>query len=217
LLNKQAELAGLLALQTSIGLLILTCRICIARRSGIIQSFASQYRAAAENYNNTQNVAAAQKAKADATREAEKADRDAASQAQRYASKIEDLTIATEVQKVRASEGEKAADLYAAAHQSGIKWTAEQTEEIRKQAAELARWTSRADDNVKKQRDQAEALKQLTEAARKFRDEATAATDTAGLSDRERQRFEERQQIERTFDKAGVEILPKRLRHIMPR
>jgi hypothetical protein len=39
-----------------------------------------------------------------------KADRDAASQAQRYASKIEDLTIATEVQKVRASEGEKAAD-----------------------------------------------------------------------------------------------------------
>jgi lambda family phage tail tape measure protein len=148
-------------------------------------------------------VAAAQKAKADATREAEKADRDAASQAQRYASKIEDLTIAIEVQKVRASEGEKAADLYAAAHQSGIKWTAEQTEEIRKQASELARWTSRADDNVKKQRDQAEALKQLTEAARKFRDEATSATDTAGLSDRERQRFEERQQIERTFDKAG--------------
>ncbi|MBS6739282.1 MAG: phage tail tape measure protein [Enterobacteriaceae bacterium] len=167
-------------------------------------TFASQYRAAAEkDYNNTQNVAAAQKAKADATREAEKADRDAASQAQRYASKIEDLTIATEVQKVRASEGEKAADLYAAAHQSGIKWTAEQTEEIRKQASELARWTSRADDNVKKQREQAEALKQLTEAARKFRDEATAATDTAGLSDRERQRFEERQQIERTFDKAG--------------
>ncbi|HAU8264432.1 TPA: phage tail tape measure protein [Kluyvera intermedia] len=167
-------------------------------------TFASQYRAAAEkDYNNAQNVAAAQKAKADATREAEKADRDAASQAQRYASKIEDLTIAIEVQKVRASEGEKAADLYAAAHQSGIKWTAEQTEEIRKQASELARWTSRADDNVKKQRDQAEALKQLTEAARKFRDEATSATDTAGLSDRERQRFEERQQIERTFDKAG--------------
>jgi hypothetical protein len=55
-------------------------------------TFASQYRAAAEkDYNNTQNVAAAQKAKADATREAEKADRDAASQAQRYASKIEDL------------------------------------------------------------------------------------------------------------------------------
>ena len=205
LLNKQrqAELAGLTGIakvnrQVDFDLQDMG-------RSGPDNSvFAKRWRqAAVDDYNNTQNVAAAQKAKADATREAEKADRDAASQAQRYASKIEDLTIATEVQKVRASEGEKAADLYAAAHQSGIKWTAEQTEEIRKQASELARWTSRADDNVKKQRDQAEALKQLTEAARKFRDEATAATDTAGLSDRERQRFEERQQIERTFDKAG--------------
>lgn len=150
--------------------------------------------------------AAAAQAKKDATAATNaqnKAEREAEAQAQRYASKIEDLSIAIQVQKVRASEGEKAADLYAAAHQSGIKWTAEQTEEIRKQASELARWTSRADDNVKKQRDQAEALKQLTEAARKFRDEATSATDTAGLSDRERQRFEERQQIERTFDKAG--------------
>ncbi|MET3701552.1 phage tail tape measure protein [Citrobacter sp. UYEF32] len=150
--------------------------------------------------------AAAAQAKKDATAATNaqnKAEREAEAQAQRYASKIEDLSIAIQVQQVRASEGEKAADLYAAAHQSGIKWTAEQTEEIRKQASELARWTSRADDNVKKQRDQAEALKQLTEATRKFRDEATSATDTTGLSDRERQRFEERQQIERTFDKAG--------------
>ena len=205
LLNKQrqAELAGLTGI-AKVNRQVDFDLQDMGRDGPNNSTFASQYRAAAEkDYNNTQNVAAAQKAKADATREAEKADRDAASQAQRYASKIEDLTIATEVQKVRASEGEKAADLYAAAHQSGIKWTAEQTEEIRKQAAELARWTSRADDNVKKQREQAEALKQLTEAARKFRDEATAATDTAGLSDRERQRFEERQQIERTFDKAG--------------
>ncbi len=203
LLNKQrqAELAGLTGIakvnrQVDFDLQDMG-------RSGPDNSdFAKRWRqAAVDDYNNTQNVAAAQKAKADATREAEKADRDAASQAQRYASKIEDLTIATEVQKVRASEGEKAADLYAAAHQSGIKWTAEQTDEIRKQAAELARWTSRADDNVKKQRDQAEALKQLTEAARKFRDEATAATDTAGMSDRQRQRFEETQQVERQFDK----------------
>ena len=148
--------------------------------------------------------AAAAQAKKDATAATNaqnKAEREAEAQAQRYASKIEDLSIAIQVQKVRASEGEKAADLYAAAHQSGIKWTAEQTEEIRKQAAELARWTSRADDNVKKQREQAEALKQLTEAARKFRDEATATTDTAGMTDRQRQRYDETQQIERQFDK----------------
>jgi hypothetical protein len=98
--------------------------------------FAKRWRqAAVDDYNNTQNVAAAQKAKADATREAEKADRDAASQAQRYASKIEDLTSDRGSEGTR-QRGEKAADLYAAAHQSGIKWTAEQTEEIRKQASE---------------------------------------------------------------------------------
>ncbi|MDU4356920.1 MAG: phage tail tape measure protein [Phytobacter diazotrophicus] len=109
--------------------------------------------------------------------------------------------VAIEVQKVRATDGEKAADLYAAANQAGTKWTDEQRKAIRESSAELARWTQRAEENVKKQRDQAEALKQLTEAARKFKDEATAATDTAGLSDRQRQRFDETQQVERQFDK----------------
>lgn len=165
-------------------------------------TFASQYRAAAEkDYNNAQSVAAAQKAKADATREAEKADRAAASQAEQYSRKMADLSVAIEVQKVRATDGEKAADLYAAANQAGTKWTDEQRKAIRESSAELARWTQRAEENVKKQRDQAEALKQLTEAARKFKDEATAATDTAGMTDRQRQRYDETQQIERQFDK----------------
>lgn len=148
--------------------------------------------------------AAAAQAKKDATaatNAANKAEREAEAQAQRYTSKIEDLTIAIEVQKVRAREGEKAADLYAAAHQSGIKWTAEQTEEIRKQAAALAVATQRADDNVKKQRDQAEALKQLTQAARKLQDETASARDTAGMSDRQRSKFDETLEINRTFDK----------------
>lgn len=148
--------------------------------------------------------AAAAQAKKDATaatNAANKAEREAEAQAQRYTSKIEDLTIAIEVQKVRAREGEKAADLYATAHQSGIKWTAEQTEEIRKQAAALAVATQRADDNVKKQRDQAEALKQLTQAARKLQDETASARDTAGMSDRQRSKFDETLEINRTFDK----------------
>jgi hypothetical protein len=113
LLNKQrqAELAGLTGI-AKVNRQVDFDLQDMGRDGPNNSTFASQYRAAAEkDYNNTQNVAAAQKAKADATREAEKADRDAASQAQRYASKIEDLTIATEVQKVRASEGEKAADL----------------------------------------------------------------------------------------------------------
>ena len=168
-------------------------------------TFASQYRAAAEkDYNNAQSVAAAQKAKADATREAEKADRAAASQTEQYSRKMADLSVAIEVQKVRATDGEKAADLYAAANQAGTKWTDEQRKAIRESSAELARWTQRAEENVKKQRDQAEALKQLTEAARKFKDEAAAATDTAGMTDRQRQRFDETQQVERQFDKTDT-------------
>lgn len=148
--------------------------------------------------------AAAAQAKKDATAATSaqnKAEREAAAQAEQYSRKMADLSVAIEVQKVRATEGEKAADLYAAANQAGVKWTDEQRKSIRESAAELARWTSRADDNVKKQREQAEALKELTNAARKFRDEAVAASDAAGLSDRQKQRFEETQQVDRQFDK----------------
>ncbi|PXW49721.1 lambda family phage tail tape measure protein, partial [Grimontella sp. AG753] len=203
LLNKQrqAELAGLTGI-AKVNRQVDFDLQDMGRDGPNNSTFASQYRAAAEkDYNNTQNVAAAQKAKADATREAEKADRAAASQAEQYSRKMADLSVAIEVQKIRATDGEKAADLYAAANQAGTKWTDEQRKAIRESSAELARWTQRAEENVKKQRDQAEALKQLTEAARKFKDEATAATDTAGLSDRQRQRLDETQQVERQFDK----------------
>lgn len=203
LLNKQrqAELAGLTGI-AKVNRQVDFDLQDMGRDGPNNSTFASQYRAAAEkDYNNTQNVAAAQKAKADATREAEKADRAAASQAEQYSRKMADLSVAIEVQKIRATDGEKAADLYAAANQAGTKWTDEQRKAIRESSAELARWTQRAEENVKKQRDQAEALKQLTEAARKFKDEATAATDTAGLSDRQRQRFDETQQVERQFEK----------------
>ncbi len=107
------------------------------------------------------------------------------------------------MQQERYKHGEKAAELYAASHQAGTKWTEEQRKSIRENAAELARWTQKADEVVKKQRDQAEALKDLTEAAKKYRDEAALATDTSGLSDRQKSRREEEQQINRVFDKAG--------------
>ncbi|HFS7360914.1 phage tail tape measure protein [Enterobacter roggenkampii] len=164
---------------------------------------ASYIKAAEDEYNNTQNVAAAQKAKSDATRAAEKADRDAAQQAEQYSRKMADLSVAIEVQKVRASEGEQAAELYAAANQTGAKWTDEQRKAIQAQSAELARLTQLADDHVKKVREQADALKDLTEAARKFNDDAALTTETAGMSDRQRSRFDETQQIDRVFAKAG--------------
>ncbi len=164
---------------------------------------ASYIKAAEDEYNNTQNVAAAQKAKSDATRAAEKTDRDAAQQAEQYSRKLADLSVAIEVQKVRASQGEQAAELYAAANQTGAKWTDEQRKAIQAQSAELARLTQLADDHVKKVREQEDALKDLTEAGRKFRDEATLTTDTAGMSDRQRNRFDETQQIDRVFTKAG--------------
>lgn len=146
-------------------------------------------------------AAEAKKTGTAATNAQNKAEREAATQAENYARKMADLSVAIEVQKVRATEGEKASELYAASHQAGTKWTEEQRKAIRDNSSELAIWTQRAEANVKKQREQAEALKDLTEAARKYRDDATQTTATAGLSDRQRSRYEETQQVDRVFDK----------------
>lgn len=146
-------------------------------------------------------AAAAKKEGTAATNAQNKAEREAATQAENYARKIADLSVAIEVQKVRATDGEKASELYAASHQAGTKWTEEQRKAIRDNSTELEKWTHLADANVKKQREQADALKDLTDAARKYRDEAVQTTETAGLSDRQRGRYDEQQQIDRVFDK----------------
>lgn len=148
-------------------------------------------------------AAEAKKTSTAASKAQSKADREAASTAEQYSRKMADLSVAIDVQRVRATEGEKASELYAASHQAGTKWTDEQRKAIQASSAELAKWTQKADENVRKQREQADALKDLTEAARKFRDEATLTTDTAGMSDRQRSRFDEKQQIDRVFAKAG--------------
>lgn len=146
-------------------------------------------------------AAKAKKAGTAATNAQNKAEREAATQAENYARKIADLSVAIEVQKVRATDGEKAAELYAASHQAGTKWTEEQRKAIRDNSTELEKWTQLADANVKKQREQVDALKDLSDAARKYRDDAAQTTDTAGMSDRQRSRYDEQQQIERVFDK----------------
>lgn len=148
-------------------------------------------------------AAEAKKTSTAASKAQSKAEREAASTAEQYSRKMADLSVAIDVQRVRATEGEKASELYAASHQAGTKWTDEQRRAIQASSAELAKWTQKADENVRKQREQADALKDLTEAARKFRDEATLTTETAGMSDRQRSRFEETQQIDRVFTKAG--------------
>lgn len=151
-----------------------------------------------------QKDAAASQAKKEgtaATNAQNKAEREAASVAEQYSRKMADLTVAIEVQKVRATEGEKASELYAASHQAGTKWTDEQRKAIQASSAELAKWNQRADETVRKQREQVDALKDLTDAARKYRDEATLTTETAGLSDRQRSRFDETQQVNRVFSK----------------
>lgn len=148
--------------------------------------------------------AAAAQAKKDSTastREQSKADHEAATQAEQYSRKMADLSVAVEVQKVRATEGEKASELYVASHQAGTKWTEEQRKAIRASSEDLAKWTQKADENVRKQREQIEALKDLKEASRRLRDETVLTTETSGLSDRQRSRFDETQQIERVFDK----------------
>ncbi|MGQ7158736.1 hypothetical protein ACUODF_56115, partial [Escherichia coli] len=76
-----------------------------------------------------------------------KAEREAASLSEQYSRKMADLSVATDVQRVRATEGEKAAELYAASHQAGTKWTDEQRRAIQAASAELAKWNQKADEN----------------------------------------------------------------------
>lgn len=157
-------------------------------------------------------AAEAKKTSTAASKAQSKAEREAASTAEQYSREMADLSVAIDVQRVRATEGEKASELYAASHQAGTKWTDEQRRAIQASSAELAKWTQKADENVRKQREQADALKDLTEAARKFRDEATLTTETAGMSDRQRSRFDETQQIDRVFAKTdgGTEAIAQR-------
>lgn len=157
-------------------------------------------------------AAQAQKDATAATNAQNKAEREAASTAEQYSRKMADLSVAIDVQRVRATEGEKASELYAASHQAGTKWTDEQRRAIQAASAELAKWNQKADENVRKQREQADALRDLTDAARKFRDEVTLSTDTAGMSDRQRSRFDETQQIDRVFAKTdgGTEAIAQR-------
>lgn len=144
--------------------------------------------------------------------EAAKEQRSAAQVAEQYSRKIADLSVATEVQRIRASQGEKAADLYAASHENGAKWTDEQRKSIQSASTELARWTQKADEAVRKQREMVDALKDLRDATRKYQDDATLTTATAGLGDRQRERFNEQQQVERVFDKTdkGAEAISAR-------
>ncbi|MGR3181013.1 phage tail tape measure protein [Enterobacter cancerogenus] len=157
-------------------------------------------------------AAEAKKTSTAASKAQSKAEREAASTAEQYSRKMADLSVAIDVQRVRATEGEKASELYAASHQAGTKWTDEQRRAIQASSAELAKWTQKADENVRKQREQADALKDLTEAARKFRDEATLTIETRGMSDRQRSRFDETQQIDRVFAKTdgGTEAIAQR-------
>lgn len=147
------------------------------------------------------DAAQAKKDSTAATSAHNKAEREAASVAEQYARKMADLSVAVEVQKVRATEGEKASELYAASHQAGTKWTDEQRKAIRASSTELEKWTQKADENVRKQREQIEALKDLRDAARKYQDDATMISSTAGMGDRQRDRFTEQQQVDRVFDK----------------
>lgn len=132
--------------------------------------------------------------------------------AERYRDKIADLSVAIAVQKERAEKGEKAAALYAAAHETGAKWTNEQRKSIQSSAVELAKWTEKADEAVRKQREMTDALKDLKEASKKYNDDASLARSTIGMGDRRRGLEEEKQQVERVFRKTdgGAEALKAR-------
>lgn len=154
------------------------------------------------------SLKAGKKAESEAAKEA----RAAAQTAEQYSRKIADLSVATDVQRVRATQGEKAANLYAASHENGTKWSDEQRKSIEAGAVALAKWTQKADEAVRKQREMADALKDLKDVTRKYQDDATLTTETAGMGDRQRDRFNEQQQVKRVFDKTdkGAEAIAAR-------
>ncbi|HEM8141508.1 TPA: phage tail tape measure protein [Providencia rettgeri] len=131
---------------------------------------------------------------------------------ERYKDKMADLSVATEVQRIRALQGEKAAALYAAGHEKGAKWTDEQRKSIQSASVQLAEWTQKADEAVRKQREMTDALKELNDATRKYQDDAALARSTVGMGDRRRGLEEEKQQVERVFSKTdgGTEALKAR-------
>ncbi|ELY2765851.1 phage tail tape measure protein [Cronobacter malonaticus] len=210
--QQQAELAGLTGLarvrrQAEIELQNM------GRTGPQNATYAADYLKAAElDYQNSQNVAAAQKAQADATRDAEKAARAAAQTTEQYSRKMADLSVATEVQKVRANQGEKAAELFAASHEAGAKWSDEQRKSIEAGAVALAQWTQKADEAVRKQHEMADALKDLKNAGRRYRDESDLTSATSGMGNRQREQYRERQEVERVFDKTdkGAEAIAAR-------
>ncbi|MBF4661202.1 phage tail tape measure protein [Cronobacter malonaticus] len=210
--QQQAELAGLTGLarvrrQAEIELQNM------GRTGPQNATYAADYLKAAErDYQNSQNVAAAQKAQADATRDAGKAARAAAQTTEQYSRKMADLSVATEVQKVRANQGEKAAELFAASHEAGAKWSEEQRKSIEAGAVALAQWTQKADEAVRKQHEMADALKDLKDAGRRYRDESDLTSATSGMGNRQREQYRERQEVERVFDKTdkGAEAIAAR-------
>lgn len=153
-------------------------------------------------YQNQQKLSEALKAGKSAQSAYNKEQKDAERQAEQYTRKIADLSVATEVQKVRATQGEKAADLYAASHESGAKWTDEQSKAIRQSSVALAEWTQKADEAVRKQREMDDALKAMRDGARKFSDEADQIDETRGMGSLDRSYYDERQQIDRIYEKS---------------
>lgn len=199
-MQQQAELAGLTGL-SKVRKQALFDLEKMGKTGAENATYSIQYTKALEDeYNNTQRLSDAKKGASAATKEQNKAEREAAAQAEQYTRKMADLSVAIEVQRVRATEGEKASELYAASHQTGTKWTEAQIKAIRESSEELAKWNQKADETVRKQREQADALKDLTDAARKYRDETALTTETAGLSDRQRSRFDETQQVNRVTE-----------------
>jgi len=165
-----------------------------------------------EAWQKQENLSESLKAGKKALSEQAKEERSATQVAEQYSRKIADLSVATEVQRIRASQGEKAADLYAASHENGARWTDEQRKAIQAASTQLAIWSQKADEAVRKQREMIESLKDLREAARKYSDDAALTSGTAGMGDRQRDRFNEQQQVERVFDKTdkGAEAMAAR-------
>ena len=162
----------------------------------------NKYIANLDNANaKTREATAAKKEHNAALKAGHKEATEAAKITEQYTRKMADLSVEIEVQKTRATQGQKAADLYAASHKDGVKWTDEQTKAFQKASVELEKWTQKADEAVRKQREQAEALKALGEATKRIAQETAISANMRGSSSREKDYQEQLNELQRVFDK----------------
>lgn len=118
-----------------------------------------------------------------------------------YKQKMKDISLEIDIQNVRLKDGQKAADLYAASHKDGKKWTDEQTKAYQAQSTKLEELTQKADEAIRISKLQEQAVKDLNEATKQFKQTTEGQKATRGASAQQKAYQDELNQLDRVYEK----------------